>query len=208
MISFNWSLNVTVCRDYSFFDSFKPSGWMVSKKVCLSCICTEGFAVQVMALCPSSLQYRHRLCCIQRVFSATDSGSQRQGWATERFIESSPVAGTEAHWVIVRGVAEVVIAEPHVRVTWGVTGDVLVVKAQFCGVITWAWVLLQVTCWTAQWQLSMICRVWVKPSRFRVVMFTVIKSWQSSSEIPASSADFLAFSFHLVYSTWQLNSVR
>ena len=181
---------------------------MVSKKVCLSCICTGGFAVQVMALCPSPLQYRHRLCCIQWVFSATDSDPWRQGWATERFIGSSPVARTEACWVIVRGVAEVVIAEPHVHVTWGVTGDVLVVKARFCGVITQARVLLWVTCWTAQWQLSMICRVWVKSPRFRVVMFTVIKSWQSSSEISASSADFLASSFHLVYSTWQLNSAR
>ena len=181
---------------------------MVSKKVCLSCICTGGFAVQVMALCPSSLQYRHRLCCIRRVFSATDSGSWRQDWATERFIRFLPVARTEAHWVIVRGVAEVVIAEPHVCVTWGVTGSVLVVKARFCRVTTWARVLLWVTYWTAQWQLSMICRVWVKPPRFRVVVFTVIKSWWSSSEISASSADFLAFSFHLVYSTWRLNSAR
>ena len=181
---------------------------MISKKVCLSCICTEGFAVQVIALCSSSLQYRHRLCCIQRVFSATDSDLQRQGWATERFIGSSPVVRIEARWVIIRDVAEVVLTEPHVRVTWGVTGDILVVKAQFCRVTTWAQVLLQVTCWTAQWQLSMICRVWVKPSRFRVVVFTVIKSWQSSSEIPASSADFLVSSFHLMYSTWQLNSAR
>ena len=181
---------------------------MVSKKVCLSCICTGGFAVQIMALCSSPLQYRHRLCCIRRVFSATDSGSWRQDWATERSIESSSVARTETHWVIVRGVAEVVIAELHVHITWGVTGDVLVVKAQFCEVITWAQVLLWVTCWTAQWQLSMICRVWVKSPRFRVVMFTVIKSWQSLSEISASSADFLAFSFHLVYLTWQLNSAR
>ena len=208
MTSSNWFLSVTEHRDYLFFDSFKPSGWMISKEVCLSCICTGGFAVQIIALCPSFLQYRHRLCCIWWVFSATDSGSWRQGWATERFIGFSPVAETEACWVIVRGVAEVVIAEPHVRVTWGVTGDVLVVKARFCRVITQAWVLLWVTCWTAQWQLSMICRVQVKPPRFRVVMFTVIKSWQSSSEIPASSADFLVFSFHLVYSTWQLNSAR
>ena len=181
---------------------------MVSKKVCLSCICTGGFAVQIMALCPSPLQYRHRLCCIQWVFSATDSDPQRQGWATERSIGSSLVAETEACWVIVRGVAEIVIAEPHVRVTWGVTGDVLVVKAQFCGVITRARVLLQVTCWTAQWQLSMVCRVRVKPPRFRVVVFTVIKSWRSLSEIPVSSADFLASSFHLMYSTWQLNSAK
>ena len=94
-----------------------------------------------MALCPSPLQYRHRLCCIRRVFSATDSGPWRQGWATERFIGSSPVVRTETHWVIVRGVAEIVIAEPHVHVTWGVTGDVLVVKARFCGVITRVWVL-------------------------------------------------------------------
>ena len=208
MTSSNWSLGATVCRDYLFFDSSKPSGWMVSKEVCLSCICTEGFAVQVMTLCPSPLQYRHRLCCIRRVFSATDSGSWRWGWATERFIESSPVARKEARWVIVRDVAEVVIARPHVRVTWGVTGDVLVVKARFCEVITWVWVLLQVTCWTAQWQLSIVCKVRVKSSRFRVVVFTVIKSWQSSSEIPVSSADFLASSFHLVYSIWQLNSVR
>ena len=181
---------------------------MVSKKVCLSCICTGGFAVQVMALCSSPLQYRHRLCCIQWVFSATDSDSRRQGWATERSIGSSPVVRTETCWVIVRGVAEVVIAEPHVRVTWGVTGGVLVVKARFCRVITWAQVLLWVTCWTAQWQLSMICRVQVKSPRFRVVMFTVIKSWWSSSEIPASSADFLASLFHLMYSTWWLNSAR
>ena len=161
-----------------------------------------------MTLCPSPLQYRHRLCCIQWVFSATDSDPWRQGWATERFIESSSVVRTEACWVIIRDVAEVVIAEPHVHVTWGVTGDVLVVKARFCGVITQARVLLWVTCWTAQWQLSMIYRVRVKSPRFRVVMFTVIKSWQSSSEISASSADFLASSFHLVYSTWQLNSAR
>ena len=208
MTSSNWSLSMTEHRDYLFFDFFKPSGWIVLKKVCLSCICTGGFAVQVMALCSSPPQYRHRLCCIWQVFSATDSDPWRWDWATERSIGSSLVAETEACWVIVRGVAEVVIAEPHVCVTWGVTGGVLVVKAQFCGVITWAWVLLQVTCWTAQWQLSMICRVWVKPPRFRVVVFTVIKSWQSSSEIPVSSADFLVSSFHLVYSTWQLNSVR
>ena len=208
MTSSNWSLSVTEHENYSFFDSFKPLGWMVLKEVCLSCICTGGFAVQVIALCPSPLQYRHRLCCIRRVFSATDSGPWRQGWATERSIGSSPVAETEAHWVIVRGVAEVVIAGPHVHVTWGVTGDVLVVKARFCGVTTRAWVLLWVTCWTAQWRLSMVCRVQVKPPRFRVVVFTVIKSWWSSSEIPASSADFLAFSFHLVYPTWRLNSAR
>ena len=199
---------MTEHRDYLFFDFSKPSDWMVSKKVCLSCIYTEGFAVQIMTLCSSPLQYRYRLCCIQWVFSATDSDSQRQGWATERFIESSPVAETETRWVIVRDVAEVVIAEPHVHITWGVTGDVLVVKARFCRVITWARVLLWVTCWTAQWQLSMICRVQVKPPRFRVVVFTVIKSWQSSSEISVSSADFLVFSFHLMYSTWQLNSAR
>ena len=97
MTSSNWSLSVTEHEDYLFFDFFKLSGWMISKKVCLSCICTEGFAVQIMALCPSPLQYRHRLCCIQRVFSATDSGSRRQGWATERFIGSSLVVRTETY---------------------------------------------------------------------------------------------------------------
>ena len=103
---FNSSLSATERRDYSFF-GFNTSGWVKPKEVCLSSICTRGLAVQAMALCPSSLQYRHRLFCIQRVFSATDSGSQGQGWAVERSIESSLIAGTVAHWVAAKGDVEV-----------------------------------------------------------------------------------------------------
>ena len=90
---FNSFLSTTECENYSFF-GFNTSGWVKLKKVCLSCICTGGLAVQAMALCPSSLQYRHRLFCIQRVFLVTDSGSWGRGWAVKRFIGSSPVAET------------------------------------------------------------------------------------------------------------------
>ena len=76
VIRFNSSLSVTECRDYSFFD-FNISDWVKSKKICLSCICTESLTVQTMTLCSLSLQYRHRLFCIQQFFSATDSDSQR-----------------------------------------------------------------------------------------------------------------------------------
>ena len=76
VIRFNSSLSVTECRDYSFFD-FNTSDWVKLKKICLSCICIRGLTVQTMTLCSSSLQYRHRLFCIQQIFSVTDSDSQR-----------------------------------------------------------------------------------------------------------------------------------
>ena len=76
VIRFNSSLSTTECENYLFFD-FNTSDWVESKEIYLSCICTKGLAVQVMTLCSSSLQYRHRLFCIQWVFSATDSDSQR-----------------------------------------------------------------------------------------------------------------------------------
>ena len=76
VIRFNSSLSMTECENYLFFD-FNTSGWVELKKICLSCICIRGLTVQIMTLCPSSLQYRHRLFCIQWVFSVTDSGSQR-----------------------------------------------------------------------------------------------------------------------------------
>ena len=74
VIRFNSSLSVTECRDYLFFD-FNTSDWVKLKKICLSCICIRDLIVQVMTLYSSSLQYRHRLFCIQWVFSATDNGS-------------------------------------------------------------------------------------------------------------------------------------
>ena len=77
MIRFNSFSDMTKCENYLFFD-FNTSGWVELKKVCLSCICIRDLAVQVIALCPLSLQYRHRLFCIQWVFSATDSDSQGQ----------------------------------------------------------------------------------------------------------------------------------
>ena len=183
MTRFNSSLSVTERRDYLFFD-FNTSGWVKLKEICLSCICTEGLAVQVMALCPSSLQYRHRLFCIQRVFSATDSGSQGWDWAVKRSIGSSPVVGTVAHWVATKSNVEVLKDELSDCADWGV-----VMQRQG---------LLRVTCWAARWQLSIVYKVRVNSLRFKPVVFTVMRSWQSSSEIPASSADFLAFSFQHV----------
>ena len=119
VIRFNSSLSVTKREDYSFFD-FNTSGWVELKKVCLSCICTEGLAVQVMTLCPSSLQYRHRLFCIQRVFSATDNSSQRWDWAVKRFIESSLIVETMTHWVITKSDVEVLKNELSDCAGWGV----------------------------------------------------------------------------------------
>ena len=116
---FNSSLSMTECRDYSFFD-FNTSGWVKSKEICLSYICTEGLAVQAMALCPSPLQYRHRLFCIQRVFSATDSDSQGWDWAVKRFIGSSSVVGTVTCWVITKGDVEVLKDELSGCAGWGV----------------------------------------------------------------------------------------
>ena len=123
--------DVTECRDYLFFD-FNTSDWIELKKVYLSCICTESLAVQIMTLCSSSLQYRHRLFCIQWVFSATDSGSQRQGWAVKRFIESLPVAETVTHWVTAKGDIEVLKNELSDCADWGV--------------VMWGWDLLYVIC--------------------------------------------------------------
>ena len=174
---------MTEHEDYLFFD-FNTSDWVESKKVCLSCICTEGLAVQAMALCPSPLQYRHRLFCIQRVFSATDSGPQGWGWAVKRSIGSSPVVETVARWVITKGDVEVLKNELSGRAGWGI--------------VMWERGLLHVTCWAAQWRLSIVCKIRVNPPRFKPVVFTVIRSWQSSSEIPVSSADFLASLFQRV----------
>ena len=180
---FNSSLSMTEREDYSFF-GFNTSGWVESKEVCLSCICTEGLAVQAMTLCPSPLQYRHRLFCIWQVFSATDSDSQRQGWAVKRFIRSSLVVETVTHWVATKGDVEVLKDELSGHADWGV-----VMQERE---------LLHVTCWAAQWQLSIVCKVRVNSLRFRSVMFTVMRSWQSLSEIPVSSTDFLVFSFQRV----------
>ena len=161
MTRFNSSLSMTERRNYSFF-SFNTSGWVESKKVCLSCICTEDLAVQAMTLCPSPLQYRHRLFCIQRVFSATDSDSQRQDWAVKRFIESSPVVETMTHWVTTKSDIEELKDELSDCADWGV--------------IMLKWGLLRVTCWAAQWQLSIICKIHVNSLRFKPVMFTVMRS--------------------------------
>ena len=158
---FNSSSGVTECRDYSFFD-FNTSDWVELKEVCLSCICTEGLAVQVITLCPSSLQYRHRLFCIWQVFSATDSDSQGQGWAVKRFIGSSPVVETVAHWVATKGDIEVLKDELPDCAGWGI-----VMRGQG---------LLRVTCWAARWQLSIVCKVRVNSPRFKPVVFTVMRS--------------------------------
>ena len=91
---------------------------------------------------------------------------------------------------------------------WGTTEAVIVAKVWGWGVVTQERVLLRVTCWAARWQLSIDCKVRVKLPKFNPVMFTVMRSSQSSSDIPASSADFLASSFHCVYLTWWLNSAR
>ena len=161
MTRFNSSLSATECRDYSFF-GFNTSGWVESKKVYLSCICTGDLTVQVMALCPSPLQYRHRLFCIQRVFSATDSGSQGWGWAVKRFIESSPVVETVTHWVTTKGDIEVLKDELPDCADWDVMMQ--------------GWELLHVICWAARWQLSIVCKVHVNSLRFKPVVFTVMRS--------------------------------
>ena len=161
MTRFNSSLSVTERENYSFF-GFNTSGWVKLKKVCLSCICTEDLAVQAMTLCPSPLQYRHRLFCIQQVFSATASGSQGQGWAVKRFIGSSLVVGTVARWVATKSDVEVLKDELSGHADWGV--------------VMQRWGLLCVTCWAAQWQLSIVCKVRVNSLRFKPVMFTVMRS--------------------------------
>ena len=161
VIRFNSSLSVTECRDYSFF-GFNNSGWVKLKEICLSCICTEGLTVQAMALCPSPLQYRHRFFCIQWVFSATDSGSQGQGWAVKRFIGSSPVVETVTHWVTTKGDVEVLKNELSSCAGWGV--------------VMQRWGLLRVICWAARWQLSIVCKVCVNSPRFKPVVFTVMRS--------------------------------
>ena len=183
VIRFNSFSGVTECENYLFF-GFNTSDWVESKEVCLSCICTEGLAVQALTLCPSPLQYRHRLFCIQWVFSATDSGSQRQDWAVKRFIGSSPVVETVTRWVTTKGDVEVLKNKLSGRAGWGVV-------MQRRG-------LLCITCWAARWWLSIVCKVRVNSPRFKPVMFTVMRSWWSSSEILVSSADFLAFSFQRV----------
>ena len=119
IIRFNSFSDITERRDYSFFD-FNTSGWVKLKKICLSCICTEDLAVQIMTLCSSSLQYRHRLFCIQQVFSATDSDSQRWDWAVKRFIESSLIAETVTHWVIAKNDIKVLKNKLSDCADWGV----------------------------------------------------------------------------------------
>ena len=91
---------------------------------------------------------------------------------------------------------------------WGTIRAVIVTKMWDWDVMTQKRVLLCVTCWVAWWQLSIDCKVHVKLFKFNPVMFTVMRSWWSSSDISVSSADFLTFSFHCVYLTWQLNSAR
>ena len=161
VIRFNSFSDMTECENYSFFD-FNTSGWVELKKVCLSCICTENLAVQTMTLCSSPLQYRHRLFCIQRVFSATDSDLWGWGWAVKRFIEFSSVAETVTHWVTAKGDIEVLKNELSDHADWGV--------------MIWEQELLCVICWAAQWQLSIICKIYVNSLRFKPVMFTVIRS--------------------------------
>ena len=136
---------------------------------------------------------------MQWAFSAADRGPQRWDWRTERSMGSSLTAGAVTHWAVmkVEGCTD-----------WGTTGAVIVAKVWDWGVVTQKRVLLRVTCWAAQWQLSINCKVHVKLSKSNPVMFTVMRSWQSSSDIPVSSADFLTFSFHCVYLMWQLNSAR
>ena len=136
---------------------------------------------------------------MQWAFSAADRGPRRWDWRTERFMRSSPTAGAVACWAVMK-VEECT--------DWGTTGAVIVAKMRGWGVVTQERVLLRVTCWAARWQLSIDCKVRVKLSKFNPVMFTVMRSWWSSSDISVSSADFLAFSFHCVYLTWRLNSAR
>ena len=136
---------------------------------------------------------------MQWVFSAADRGPWRWDWRTERSMRSSPMAGAVAHWAVMK-VEECT--------DWGTTGAVIVAKVRGWGVVTRERVLLRVTCWAARWRLSIDCKVRVKLPKFNPVVSTVMRSWRSSSDIPASSADFLASSFHCVYSTWQLNSAR
>ena len=161
VIWFNSSLSVTERENYSFFD-FNTSGWVKLKEFYLSCICTKSLTVQVMTLCPSSLQYRHRLFCIQQVFSATDSDSQRWDWAVERFIESSLIAETVTCWVTAKSDVEVLKNELSDHADWGV-----VMQRQE---------LLCVIRWAAQWQLSIVCKIRVNSLRFKTVIFTVIRS--------------------------------
>ena len=136
---------------------------------------------------------------MQWAFSAADRGPWRWDWRTERFMESSPTAGAVAHWAVMK-VKECT--------DWGTIRAVIVAKMRDWDIVTQEWVLLRVTCWAAWWQLSIDCKVHVKLSKFNSVVFTVMRSWWSSSDISVSSADFLASSFHCVYSTWRLNSAR
>ena len=161
MIRFNSFLDITEHENYLFFD-FNTSDWVKLKKIYLSCICTENLTVQVITLCPSPLQYRHRLFCIQWVFSVTDSDSQRWGWAVKRFIEFLPVAETVTHWVIAKNDVKMLKNELSDYANWGV--------------VMWEWELLCVICKATQWQLLIICKVCVNSLRFKPVIFTVIRS--------------------------------
>ena len=173
MISSNWSLSVTEHRDYLFFGFFTASSCCWPKEVYWSCSCTGGLTEQIMALCLSLSQYRHRFCCIQRLLSARDSGLWGQDWTAERFIESlltvTPVmcAETAACVVTVKREEEVLKVASHGHVTEGVIVDLM--KAHNCEVITRARGL---SCWAAQWQLSMFCSVCVKV--FKLILVTSI----------------------------------
>ena len=129
-------------------------------------------------------------------FSAADREPRRWDWRTERSMGSSPTAEAVARWAVmkVEGCTD-----------WGTTRAVIAAKVWGWGVVTQERVLLCVTCWAARWQLSINCKVHVKLPKFNPVMFTVMRSWRSSSDI---SADFLASSFYCVYLTWRLNSAR
>ena len=161
MIRFNSFSDVTECENYLFFD-FNTSDWVELKKVCLSCICIRNLVVQIIALCPLSLQYRHRFFCIQWVFSATDSGLQGQDWAVKRFIKFSSVLEIMTHWVTTKGDVEILKNKLSDCADWDV--------------VMWGQGLLCVICWAAQWQLSIVCKVRVNSLRFKPVMFTVMRS--------------------------------
>ena len=152
MISSNWSLSMTEHRDYLFFGFFTASSCCWPKEVCWSCSCTRGLTEQIIALCPSLSQYRHRFCCIWQLLSARDSDLQGRDWTAERFMRSlltvTPVmcAETAACVMAVKREKEVLKVALHGRVTEGVM--ISIMKAHNCKVMTCAQGL---SCWAARW---------------------------------------------------------
>ena len=169
---------MTEHEDYSFFGSFNASSHCWLKEICWSCSCTGGLTEQIIALCPSLSQYRHRFCCIRRLLSARDSDLWGQYWTAERSMKSlstvTPVmcAETAACVVTVKGEEEVLKVTPHGHVIEGVM--IGLIKAHDCKVMTHAWGL---SYWAAQWQLLMFCSVCCHGWQGHRHWYNAIETW-------------------------------